>query len=324
MYIRIFTFFLGFFAATYVAYGQESLTDTAWSLKRVLWIDAAIRTGSGNMIDMKKKRAELLYRSEINIKNIFETWNYIPTTDRTTGYTLTLQKYRLSCEIAAMKSVFWALGYPRTEDEIIHTLPHHNKPMDKSTGIWWDPDTEFVWLYGGSQSEKTGYGIYEWALAKYFHDELGKSEPKLETEAWNARTRPTDYTDKKHLTHLLSALDTWKHVILWADWCTAPEYEDGLIKKDKNILRDIFPISAKNTCKNYKWYRYFDWKTKTGKKVVALAGDHVFVLLGYIGKADSPTHIIVWDTDTGRHIYPTGEWMRKWSMMQYRSLTVSK
>jgi hypothetical protein len=38
----------------------------------------------------------------------------------------------------------------------------------------------------------------------------------------------------------------------------------------------------------------------------------------------SPTHIRVWDTDTGYHLYPVVEWMRKWEAMDYRSIIISK
>jgi hypothetical protein len=222
-----------------------------------------------------------------------------------------------------MKSVYWALWYARTEDQIIKTLSFYNKPMDQERGIWWDPDQEFVWLIDGSQTKKTGYGIYELGIAKNFHDELGKHISTLRTEAWNEFTRPIEETDQTHLTHLLESLDNGKHVILWGDWCTDPAYEDGILERDKKIIKKLFPIPWKNTCKNWRINRDFTWKTPEWKKVVAFSGDHVFVLLGYIGKANSPSHIIVWDTDTGRHIYPTSEWIRKWDHIENRSLVVS-
>jgi hypothetical protein len=222
-----------------------------------------------------------------------------------------------------MKTVFTALGYPRSEDDIIATLPHHDSPMDLVTGIWWDPDKEFVGLYEWSESQKTGYGIYGDAIATYFHQELDIKESSLATESWNELTRPIEYTDTTHLTHLLESLDAGKHVILWGDWCTAPEVEDGILSRDKSLIRISFPLPGKNICKKYKTYRYYDWKTREWKDVRWLSGDHVFVLLGYVGKPASPSHIIVWDTDTGRHIYPTSEWMRKWGLMQHRSLVVS-
>ncbi len=58
--------------------------------------------------------------------------------------------------------------------------------------------------------------------------------------------------------------------------------------------------------------------------MVGLSGEHAFVLLGYIGSPSRPSHLIVWDTYTGRHIYPISEWMRKWSLIQYRSLIISQ
>jgi hypothetical protein len=64
------------------------------------------------------------------------------------------------------------------------------------------------------------------------------------------------------------------------------------------------------------------WKTLTGKEVRALSGEHAFILLGYIWPRIRPTHIIVWDTDTGRHIYPMDEWMRKWWLLDYRALEI--
>jgi len=296
--------------------------DAAWWLKRILRLDETIRTSTGKTLTQKKNRATILKNHQKSLENLIETWNYIPTTDRTLNYTLTLQKYKLSCEIAAMKAIYEALGHKRTEDQIIATLPFYNKPYDETTGIWWDPDKEFVWLIDGSQSKKTWYGIYESAIAKNFEDQIWIYIPTLKTEAWNESTRPSIYTDETHLTHLLDTLDTWWHVIIWWDWCTNPVYEDGILGRDKWTIMKLFPIPGKNTCKNWHINRDFTWKTPEGKEVIAFNGDHVFVLLGYIGKKENPSHIIVWDTDTGRHIYPIQEWMRKWWYIENRSLTI--
>lgn len=302
-----------------------NLGDTAWWLKRILRLDETIRNSTIKTQAPKKNRAIILQNNQESLGNLIETWNYIPTTDNTLDYTFSLQKYKLSCEIAAIKIVLSGLWYHKEEDEIIKELPHHNKAMDTELWIWWDPDREFVWLYQWSQAEKTGYWIYEWAIAKYLNEFFTSVDlwKKVKIEAWNNTTRPKDLTDRQHLAHLLSWLDNWHHIILWGDWCTAPDKEDGLVWRDKSLIKKIFPIPGKNTCKNYKWYRYFNWKTMEWKEVKWLAGDHVFVLLGYIWKKDYPSHIIVWDTDTGRHIYPIDEWMRKWWMMQNRSLSIS-
>lgn len=325
MFLRIsLLFVLLVVLVTPTTYAAVNIEDSAWILNRVLRHDTVIRTNTWDTLHEKRRRGELLTLGSQNIANLLTTWNLIPTTDKTLEYTLTLQKYKLSCEIAAMKAIFGALWYPRTEDQIISTLPHHNKPMDTRNGIWWDPDNEFVWLYQWSQNGKTGYGIYEWAIATYFMEQFQIRTPTLQTEAWNENTRPIQYTNESHLTHLLDTLDTGGHIILWWDWCTAPGYEDGILGRDKTLLKKLFPIPGKNKCSNYKAYRYYDWKTKDGKTIKALSWDHVFVLLGYIGTKESPSHIIVWDTDTGRHIYPITEWMRKWWLMQYRSLIVNK
>ena len=43
-----------------------------------------------------------------------------------------------------MKAIYIALGYKKTEDQIIQTLPLHNKPYNTIDGTWGDPDLEFV------------------------------------------------------------------------------------------------------------------------------------------------------------------------------------
>jgi hypothetical protein len=110
--------------------------DAAWGLGRILKLDETIRTSTGTTLIQKKNRAMILKNHQKSLSNLIETWNYIPTTDKTLGYTLTLQKYSLSCEIAAMKAVYRALGYKRTEDQIIATLPFYDKPYNETTGIW--------------------------------------------------------------------------------------------------------------------------------------------------------------------------------------------
>lgn len=83
-----------------------SLEDNAWALSRVMRLDQDIREDSKNSLLNKKRRAALLIETSKNIGNLMNTWNLVPTTDKTLEYTLTLQKYKLSCEIAAMKTVF--------------------------------------------------------------------------------------------------------------------------------------------------------------------------------------------------------------------------
>jgi hypothetical protein len=76
------------------------------SLKRALRIDRILRTSTGDILREQQIRARLLMSTSVSIEHIWKTWNLVPTTDTTLSYTLTLQKYALSCEIAAMKAVF--------------------------------------------------------------------------------------------------------------------------------------------------------------------------------------------------------------------------
>lgn len=57
-----------------------------------------------------------------------------PTLDTTLRYTPYLQKYALSCEIAALYMVLHALGSSETEDSLISRLPI--EPRAYSDGIW--------------------------------------------------------------------------------------------------------------------------------------------------------------------------------------------
>lgn len=133
--LYIFIISLGLFLPLSQIHADEQF-DAAWGLKRILRLDETIRTSTGKTLDYKKKRATIIKNNQKSLSNLIETWNYIPTTDRTLDYTLTLQKYKLSCEIAAMKAIYGALGYKRTEDQIIATLPFHNEPFNEANGTW--------------------------------------------------------------------------------------------------------------------------------------------------------------------------------------------
>ena len=241
-----------------------------------------------------------------------------PTIDRSLSYRLHIQDYSLSCEIAALQIVMHRLGISLSEKQIFVSIPQY--PQAYGTGgIWWDPDIEFVGYYTGGQTQQTWYGIYEAPLAKYAQDY------SLRTRILNESSHIGWLTPATHLSELLSTLDdTRSHVILWGDWCTETNSEDGFFPKwGKSILR-FFPLPARNKCWRSATERILRWTTPSGKKITGLSGEHAFVLLGYIGSPKSPSHIIVWDTYTGRHVYSYAEWMRKWSLMQYRSLIISQ
>jgi hypothetical protein len=217
--------------------------------------------------------------------------------------------------VAALSMVLDSLWSPRSEDELIAELPFYLGAY--SWGIWWDPDREFVGSITGSQRLATGYGVYPEPLANIikdeFHTEIFSSQATGDIGEKVARDKMSEY---------LSKVESGAKVVLWGDWCTTPENEDGILWGYKPSIIKLFPIAGKNECQRVTKDRIFRWKTPEGKDIVGISWEHAFVLLGYVGKRDSPSHIIVWDTDTGRHIYPTDEWMRKWSALDYRSLLI--
>ena len=241
-----------------------------------------------------------------------------PELDRTLSYPLHIQQYSLSCEIAALRIILGWLGLSVSENEIFVNIPIFRFPYTE-WGIWWDPDKEFVWMYTGSQSKKTGYWIYENPLALYAKKQW------FATEIINQYSYTAWFNQHKHLVSLLQKIkDKNVHVLLWWDWCTSPSFEDGILKSGGKWIIPFFPLPARNTCKAKESERIMNWTTPEGKQISGLAWEHAFVLLGYIGKVSNPSHIIVWDTYTWRHIYSYGEWMRKWSLMQNRSLIISR
>lgn len=238
------------------------------------------------------------------------------TYDISSKYWFLIQKYRLSCEIAAVRMVMKSLvPSDVTEDDIIAKLRIMPGPLS-SDGVWWDPDIGFVGSITGSQYMKTGYGIHEKPLERYLKGEWYIATGSNMFDGRNIIPR-------KRLIELFSSIESGKRVILWWDWCTTASMEDGTVKKVDTFIVRTLPISGINTCDRSPEDRQFTWTTPSGKTIAWLSWEHAFLLLGYIWSRENPTHIIVWDTDTGRHVYPYNEWMRKWWMMQYRSLTVS-
>ncbi len=241
-----------------------------------------------------------------------------PSVDRSLSYRLHIQDYSLSCEIAALHIVLDRLGIIVSEKDIFASIPQF--PYVYSTwGIWWDPDIEFVGYYTGGQTKQTGYGVYEFPLAQYAQSYA------LSTRIINQTSYSWWYTRTIHIWELLSVLDDpHSHVILWWDWCSDPISDDGFFPKWWQSILRFFPLPARNRCWRDASERTLSWQTPLGKNIVWLSWEHTFVLLGYVWPKNRPTHIIVWDTYTGRHVYPYDEWMRKWSLLQYRSLIISQ
>ena len=248
----------------------------------------------------------------------FRVFALRPTVDRSLSYRLRIQQYSLSCEIAALQIILNRLGIWVSENDILASIPRFPLAYD-SGGIWWDPDIEFVGSYTGGQAKRTGYGVYERPLANYAR------MWDLDTRIINQNSYVWSMDSRQHLTSLLENLaQPNTHILLWWDWCTDPQSEDGVLSNWWRWILSLFPLPARNGCDRSADMRVMSWTTPSGKKITGLSWEHAFILLGYIGSSSSPSHIIVWDTYTGRHVYPYTEWMHKWSLMQYRSLIISQ
>lgn len=265
-----------------------------------------------------ESRSALIQSIKTKYTFVPSVWSLIPTYDITPKYRPYIQHYKLSCEIAAAKMIMESLWIRVSEDDIFYRIPVFSWSLDE-TGIWWNPEQEFVGNINGSQYSKTGYGVYEAPISSYFEKQW------FQTIIINAKNYQKGMSAHKHLITLLQSIQKWHHVILWGDYCTHVDYEDGLLFDTtyKTLLK-LFPIAAKNSCERSSDERIFSWKTRDGAMIKWLSWEHAFLLLGYIGNINRPSHIIVWDTDTWRHIFPYNEWMRKWSLLEFRSLIVQE
>ena len=307
----LFLFFIFFFLFSNFASAEE-WTPTLFHAKRlqsILELDTEALTRT-----LRIKRNNLFFWATKDIEKLRRIWSLRPTFDTTLRYTPYLQKYALSCEIAALSMILQWLGSPRSEDDIIANMQIF--PTAYSGGIWWDPDREFVGSITGSQRRATGYGVYAQPLIDVIQDDFFTESFSL------SGLLDRDTLAQEKLSFYLRQLHSWAHILLWGDWCTRSENEDGILWNKKSQILKLFPIAGKNECQRVSENRIMKWTTPDGREISGLSWEHAFVLLGYIGKEQSPTHIIVWDTDTGRHIYPIDEWMNKWALLDYRALLI--
>jgi uncharacterized protein YvpB len=293
----------------------NSLSYTLWS---ILKTDTEVIKMEYNSAILKRfdNYREWIFIESKKIYPLIPTvWWMRPTLDTTSLYTPYIQKYTLSCEIAAVRMIMESFWKRYSEESIYRSIPR--SPGVLSWGIWWDPDEEFVGYLTGTQWWRTGYGIYEKPLSDYL------TKRWYTTEIINASTYTPEMTPHAHLVYLLGKVKLWSRVILWWDWCTDTAYEDGILGNGGRWILRYFPLAAKNICSRSSDERQFSWKTEEGKEIQWLSGEHTFILLGYIGSKNWISHIIVWDTYTGRHIFSYEEWMRKWELMEYRSMRVT-
>lgn len=247
-----------------------------------------------------------------------------------------LQKKPLSCELSVTSDILSHLKWINiTENDVLDKISKTNLnrlPYTYENKIfWWNPNESFVWYIDyywekweikPTQRWMTWYWVYEKPIA----DVIAKYW--LKYEIINKDSYINDYTHKQHLTYLLKNLAKWNMIQLWWDWCTREEYDDWTIdKKDITDEKIKNKISAKNYCastmedRKLEWYYIEDYKFK---KHTGLIGEHAFYLLWYEWGIDNPKKIIVWDSDTGYHKYDTDEWIRKWGLMDYKSIIIYK
>jgi len=247
-----------------------------------------------------------------------------------------LQKKTLSCELSVAADIISYLTSKNvTEDDVLNSvnktylnkLPY--KKWDKI--IWWNPNEWFIgyidyyWAWAKikpTQRDMTWYWIYEKAIAKVY-EKYNLDYFIISEDNYNS-----NFDSKSHLTFLLKNLLKWNMVQLWWDWCTRSEYDDWTISRyDITQEKADNKIYAKNNCpttnsdRKLEWYYLENWKLK---KETWLIWEHAFYLLWYEWSLDNPKKVIVWDSDTWYHKYNIEEWMRKWSLMAYKSLVVRK
>lgn len=245
-----------------------------------------------------------------------------------------LQTKELSCESSATSDIVSAIKWINVnEDDIIWKLPKSDFYgkigwwVGKNR-LWWDPDQWFVWYidkykgHGALQYAFEWYGVYEKPIQKVYAAYWIQSET-VNMYDWNNLWLDAN----KHLKKILTSLTEWSYVQLWWDTCTYKGFDDWQLKNVNQALVDkwynwvnncLYPYSSRIV----SWYAYgTDWMLK---KVNWLNWEHAFYLLWYKGGVENPTHVIVWDTHTGKHTYKTEEWMRKWAKMEYRSVITKK
>lgn len=263
----------------------------------------------------KQKRAleqSLVFSSAENIKykhnlDIFDDMKY----NR-------IQERALSCELSATSDILSHLETRKiSESSIINMVSksQYNKlpSIENGKTIWWNPNAGYVWYIDeispgvkARQSGMTWYGVLEKPIANIY-DRFNYKNKIITSQNYNEA-----YNESNHLTELLKNLNAGNMVQLWWDYCTQPEFEDT---KNTNSCSRF----GKN--RKLEWYYKENWELKL---YTGLAGEHAFYLLGYKWGIHQPTHIIVWDTKTGKHTYPMVEWKRKWNAMENKSIIIYK
>ncbi len=78
----------------------------------------------------------------------------------------------------------------------------------------------------------------------------------------------TGFDPNRELTYLLASLEKGDHIIFWADWCTTPAFDDGIVEKVDMYIIKTFGIAAKNLCERSSGERKMTWKTAENQSIV--------------------------------------------------------
>lgn len=237
---------------------------------------------------------------------------------------LHIQERNLSCEASATTDILsTVLKKDILEIDILEKMKKDKtywKPSYKNSEwklIWWDPNEWFVWIMDWYQYNLTGYAIYEKPMSEIYTDYWVKTETynKFENNLWLNST-------KEALVYMLKELVKWNYVQMWWDYCTDQNFEDWNIDRKISTEEANSGFSQKNFCYSFHQERTITWYTDDWKEIRAGKQSHNFVLLWYIWDIENPEKIIIWDTQTWKHIYPTAERMRKWELNDARAIIV--
>jgi hypothetical protein len=198
--------------------------------------------------------------------------------------------------------------------------------------MWWNPNKWFVWYidqYKWRDALQYKYEWY-WVYEKPIQDLFSKYQ--IKSKIINKNNYNNSFSKKDHLKTLLIELNNWNFIQLWWDYCTTPNIDDWIIKLKSNqkLTKEQIKkwINAKNICyKDWNYNRQIIWYYLENEKYIEikwLNWEHAFYLLWYKWWIENPTHIIVWDTYTWKHIYSIKEWLRKWELVENRSLIIYK
>ena len=257
----------------------------------------------------EKKRLEAMFPKEFDITKDLAK--------------LHIQERNLSCEAAATTDILSTiLKTDIAEKDILDKMKKEKtywKPSYRSDWklIWWNPDNWFVWEMDWHQFDLTWYAIYEKPMSEIYTSYWVKFDTynRFGNNLWIKDT-------KEALSYLLKELVKWNFVQIRWDYCTDQKFEDWTMDRKITTEEANKGLAQKNFCYSFNQERRITWYTEDWEEINAAKQSHNFLLLWYIWDINNPEKVIIWDTATWRHVYPTSEWMRKWELNDARAIIV--